>query len=309
MTIPDQLQFILTMSGMTQEALAQRLGVTFVTLNSWVNGRSIPRSGAQSRIADLFRQVSGLRGPLDSGRLALKKAVLKDRASGKNVVSVILSRPDLLDQFILSLTYNTNSIEGSTLTEAETAAVLFDDAAFANRTLTEHMEARNHRAALLRLFHDQDSGTRAVMPDDILRWHALLMNGIREDAGAYRRHAVRIVGANVPTANYFKVQGLMAELSNEVNRQTDDPVAHAADVHARFEQIHPFSDGNGRVGRLLIQAMLLRANLAPAVILKKKKQDYLACLNKAQTKGSFTDLEEFLCDAVVTGYGMMGQVF
>ena len=133
----------------------------------------------------------------------------------------------------------------------------------------------------------------------------MLMNGIQQDAGLYRNHGVRIVGANVPTANHVKVPQLAKKLVEEINISEKGIIYHCAQVHSRFEQIHPFSDGNGRIGRLLIHAMLLRKNYPPAVIRQEKKRFYLKFLNNAQVKDRFEDLEEFLCDAVLGGFSVI----
>ncbi len=302
MKTSEKLQLILSLSGLTQEGLARKLGVTFVTLNSWVNARSSPRAKAQLRIDGLLAELFGTPVP-DSDILTVKKELVAQRASGQSLLKLLALRSDLMDQCVLALTYNTNSIEGSTLTEAETAAVLFDDIALSNRTLTEQIEAKNHRAALMWLFDVLPAGY-AITETMILKMHAMLMNGIRDDAGSYRNHAVRIVGANVPTANFVKVPELMKILIKEMNVKNADAIAHTSEIHARFEQIHPFADGNGRIGRLLIQAMVLRHNIAPALILKKQKQAYIRHLNAAQLKGEMKGLEEFLCDAVLKGHLM-----
>ena len=94
----------------------------------------------------------------------------------------------------------------------------------------------------------------------------------------------------------------MKQLIHETNRNHDDIFSHLALQHSRFEQIHPFSDGNGRIGRLIMQAMTLNANLAPAVILQEKRKLYLAYLNKAQMKDDNSLLEDFICDAILEGF-------
>ena len=99
-----------------------------------------------------------------------------------------------------------------------------------------------------------------------MKLHGILMNGVQPDAGEYRRHAVRILGVNLPTANYLKIPELTPQILSEANKRTRDTIALSAKIHSRFEQIHPFSDGNGRIGRLLMNAMLLKANFAPAII-------------------------------------------
>jgi Fic family protein len=138
-----------------------------------------------------------------------------------------------------------------------------------------------------------------------MRLHGILLNAIRSDAGGYRNHGVRITGSNIPTANYVKVPDLMKALMANVKEDAKDVVRHIASVHARFEAVHPFSDGNGRIGRLLMHAMALRENLPPAVILQENRRLYINYLNTAQTKDDLTLLEDFTCDAILAGYNIV----
>jgi len=131
------------------------------------------------------------------------------------------------------------------------------------------------------------------------------MNGIKSDAGSYRNHGVRIVGTYVPTANYLKVSKLMKEIIKDISHKNSDAIAHTANIHSLFEKIHPFSDGNGRIGRLLMNAMLLRNNLPPAIVKQKNKRIYNSCLRKAQLKEDFFPLEDFLCDSVIDGFKIL----
>ena len=139
----------------------------------------------------------------------------------------------------------------------------------------------------------------------MLKLHSILMNGIRPDAGVYRNHAVRILGVNLPTANYMSVPKLIPEVMALASERTNDIIALSANVHSNFEQIHPFSDGNGRIGRLLMNAMLLNANFAPAIIRQENKQLYYTYLYKAQTKEDQSQLEDFLCEAVTDGFKIL----
>lgn len=304
MTASQQLGTILRLSGQSQTELALELGVSFVTMNRWINGKAVPRKKAHERIEALYRECTGLK-IIPAEALEAKKAVLlvKSRHT-KNVLKRILESPDIRDRFALLLTYTSNSIEGSTLTEAETAVVLFQNATLPDKTLTEQLEAKNHQAALLHLF-DHLAAKRPMTEDLILRLHSMLMNGIRQDAGFYRRHGVRIVGADVPTANHLKVPFLMKNLLDDLRRKPTDGIGHIADVHARFEQIHPFSDGNGRIGRLVMHGMLLLRNMPPALIRPEKKRSYYISLQKAQRQKDPTLLQDFLCDTLLEGWDIL----
>lgn len=304
MTIPQKLRSIQRAMGQSQAELAHRLGVSFVAFNRWITGKAMPRRHAQERIDALYRECTGL-AEIPEEALAAKKAIVVRKAkNAKHVLHTILENPDIRDQFVLVLTYTSNSIEGSTLTEAETAAVLFHNAALPDKTLAEQLEAKNHQAALMHLLH-YIAEKKPLNEDLLLKLHGMLMNGIRADAGSYRHHGVRIVGADVPTANYLAVPRLMGELARELRARRRDVIARAAAIHARFEQIHPFADGNGRIGRLLLHAMLLRENLPPAVIRPERKHLYYACLNAAQKKGDTTLLQDFVCDGIMDGWDIM----
>jgi Fic family protein len=222
------------------------------------------------------------------------------------VLTELLNSPDIRDQFILKLTYHSNSIEGSTLTEPDTAAILFDNVALPNKSLTEQLEAKNHQTALNYLFNH--IATKEKIDEAlVLKLHSILMNGVRSDAGAYRSHGVRITGVNLPTANYLSVPKLIPEVMIRSAEKTKDIITLSASVHSKFEQIHPFSDGNGRVGRLLMNAMLLNANIAPAIIRQEQKQLYYTYLYKAQTTDDQSQLEDFLCEAVIDGFKILDR--
>ena len=304
MTTRQKLEIIRKMLGLTQTKLAQRLGVSFAAFNSWWTGKSNPRPKMQAAIDELFLEVTGQK-IIPADQLTAKKQALDQKsAEHKNVVAEILDNPDVRDQFILKLTYHSNRIEGSTLTEPDTAAILFDNVALPNKSIIEQLEAKNHQTALNYLF-DHVAKKEKINEALVFKLHGILMNGIKPDAGAYRNHGVRITGVNLPTANYVSVPKLMTEVMAKATEKTKDVIALAASVHGKFEQIHPFSDGNGRTGRLLMDAMLLQANFAPAIIRNEQKRLYYTYLYKAQTKEDYSQLEDFLCDAIVDGFNIL----
>ncbi|MEK7187749.1 MAG: Fic family protein, partial [Patescibacteria group bacterium] len=255
MNTRQKLEVIKKMLGLTQTKLAEKFGVSFVAFNSWWTGKSNPRPKKQAAIDELFLEVTGQK-IIPADQLTAKKQILLQKSRDhKNIVAEILDNPDIRDQFVLKLTYHSNSIEGSTLSEPDTAAILFDNAALPNKSLTEQLEAKNHQTALNYLF---DHVARKEKIDEalVLKLHSILMNGVHPDAGMYRNHGVRITGVNLPTTNYMSVPKLIPKVMTRITEKTKDIIALSADVHSTFEQIHPFGDGNGRVGRLLMNAML-----------------------------------------------------
>jgi len=306
MTVQRQLEIIQKKLGLTQTKLADRLGVSFVSLNNWRTGKVQPRSKMQVAIKYLYLEVTGEK-IVPAEQLESKKRQLSKKSSiYKNIIKEIINNSDIRDQFILKLTYNSNSIEGSTLTESDTATVLFDNVALPNKSLTEQLEAKNHQTALSYLF-DHSLQKKEIDEDLVLKLHSILMNGVRPDAGSYRNHGVRIVGVNLPTANYLKIPKLIPKIMSQVANSKDDIVASSARVHSQFEQIHPFSDGNGRIGRLLLNAMLLKANFAPAIIKEQQKQLYYTYLYKAQTAEDYSQLEDFLCNTIADGFKVLDR--
>ena len=304
MNTRQKLEIIQKMMGLTQTKLAEKFGVSFVAFNSWWTGKSNPRPKMQTAIDELFLEVTGQK-TIPDNQLTAKKQALQQKSEGhKSILSEILNNPDIRDQFILKLTYHSNSIEGSTLTEPDTAAILFDNTAVPNKSLIEQLEAKNHQTALNYLF-DHISRKEKIDENLVLKLHGILMNGIHHNAGIYRNHAVRITGVNLPTANYMSIPKLIPEAMARIDIKTKDIISLSASIHSEFEQIHPFSDGNGRVGRLLMNAILLNTNFAPAIIRQEQKQLYYTYLYKAQTKKDRSQLEDFLCEAVVDGFKIL----
>src|SRR3989344_4744789 len=145
MNIRQKLEIIQKTLGLTQTKLAEKFGVSFPAFNSWWTGKSKPRAKAQALIDELFLEVTGQK-VIPAEELTAKKQVITQKSKEyKNVLQEILNNPDIRDQLILKLTYHSNSIEGSTLTEPDTAAILFDNAALSDKSLTEQLEAKNHQ--------------------------------------------------------------------------------------------------------------------------------------------------------------------
>ncbi len=108
------------------------------------------------------------------------------------------------------------------------------------------------------------------------------------------------MGSHVVLANWIKVPELVNRLATNINKPEDDTIKAIAGTHARFEQIHPFSDGNGRTGRLIMLAQALKANLMPPLIVKERKYAYYKYLEIAQTKEEYGPLELFVAESMVS---------
>lgn len=189
----------------------------------------------------------------------------------------------LKEYISIEWTYNSNAIEGNSLTLNETQLVLKEGITIKGKSLREHFEAKNHEKAIRYL-------DKIICPEyklsehDILKIHALVLNGIEEDfAGRYRTGRVRIIGANFVPPNAQKVPDQMEEFVFKFNDNPEnkDLISHVSQMHHQFVWIHPFFDGNGRTARLITNLWLMKSGFPPAVILKNDRKKYYAALNKA----------------------------
>lgn len=291
----NQLEKILSASGWSQEHLASELSVSFPALNAWLNKRAVPRVKAQVRIHELYLSIVGSSSISETDLIQAKEEAKQYPLNARQIIS----NQNMLNKLTLYLTYHTNTIEGSTMTLIDVEDVIFDNKVLSNRTAIEQLEAKNHQAALNWLLDQvaEAKGAFVITEEIILGIHLRLMNGIVSDAGQYRKHAVRIMGAHVPLANWQSIPKLITELTNH-GEDSGDVVSLLAKIHAIFEKIHPFSDGNGRTGRLLMLAQALNAGIAPPIVLKERKRAYYKYLELAQTKEEYMPLELFIAESI-----------
>lgn len=299
----NKLHNIINATGWSQELLAAKLEVSFVSLNSWVNAKSEPRPSAKERIDLIYTEVMGERAISPQELSRTKSLAIAKHYSVKKLLSNHL----LLEKLTTSLTYHNNATEGSTMTEQDVAAVIYDNRTLRNRTTIEQREAINHQAALYFLLDELSRPDFHFTPDLIKAVHLRMMNGIISDAGYFRNHSVRIHGAFIPLANYLKIPDLIDNWCNLVNGETTDKIALLATSHAKFEQIHPFSDGNGRTGRLLLFALALYLGLMPPILKKELHLAYYKYLELAQMREITDPLELFIAEAILSTTSLVEQ--
>ena len=289
----SQLHALLRVTGWSQQQLAQRLGVTHAALSRWLNGHAVPQPRRRQAIAALYKNEVGWQ-PLS----AAEHSRLASRAHGcrmRGVWKKIRGNQELLDELLLEHTYNSNAIEGSTLNKKQTEAIIFDKARVPDKSLTEHLEATNH-AAVLRDILLERYPTK-VSEDLIRQLHRALLQGIREDAGSYAKHQRAIRGVDIALTHPQDIPEEMAGLLRRWRQRErhGDAVEPVAQFHADFELIHPFGDGNGRVGRLVMLFQLLKRDYPPVIIENARKAEYYEVLEFAQRK-SVEPFTAFLVD-------------
>ncbi len=181
---------------------------------------------------------------------------------------------------ILRWTYNSNAIEGNTLTLNETKVAL-EGITVGGKTLREHFEAINHRDAIYFVESLVQNG-EPLTEYSIKSLHALILKNIDDtNAGSYRN---------------INVEEFISWYQNEAQKL--HPIERAARVHVDFVGIHPFSDGNGRTSRLLMNFELMKNGFPPAILKVDKRLAYYEFLDKAHTQGDYKSFMNLLCDIV-----------
>jgi Fic family protein len=203
---------------------------------------------------------------------------------------------ELRRRYEVRLTHHSTAIEGNTLTQSETEIVLEKGITIAGKSLTEHLEIVGHKEALDFVYELAHLET-PIREREIREIHALVMKGQNGSGGAFRMIDVRAAGTGFVYPSHLRVQELMADFVVWLEK-ADNPVDFAADAHLRFVTIHPFPDGNGRVGRLLMNLILLRAGYPIAVIPVERRAEYIDALVAAQATENDSAFRRLVSEAV-----------
>lgn len=224
----------------------------------------------------------------------------------KKHATLINSRPlpnaallKIRESLAIEWTYNSNGIEGNTLSLRETQMVLQEGITIKGKSLREHFEAKNHEKAIDHLYSivNEYYTLRSI---DILNLHGLVLRTIEDEfAGRIRNAGVRISGANFVPPNAAKVSDMLDELVDFINTnpaQLND-IELAAFFHHKLVWIHPFFDGNGRTVRLAMNLLLMRKGFPPAIILKNDRKKYYDALNQANN-GNYQKIMLLMVQAI-----------
>jgi Fic family protein len=207
----------------------------------------------------------------------------------------------LREQFSIEMNYNSNAIEGNTLTLRETALVLQQGITIKGKSLKDHLEVKNQARAIEYLYDIVDRKKDIPLSEILIRnIHSLILENIDGiEAGSYRTYDVRITGAQHNPPPAFDVPLQMRDLISwyQKNKNKLDGITLATEVKHRFVAIHPFGDGNGRTSRIIMNIILMKMGYPIVVILKNDRAKYYKALAKADT-GKIDDLVFFIMQAV-----------
>lgn len=200
-----------------------------------------------------------------------------------DIMDFIRGNKNYFEDFITRSTYHSNAIEGNTLSYAETYAIIFNDNSLTiSATARELYEAINHKYAIDYIFKHLGEPLNEAMIKDI----AQIINRNINEIGGYRAHQVFIRNAeHIPPAPQMVPSQMMYWVYNYNNTAFESVFEKVASAHITFERIHPFEDGNGRTGRLLVNYELIRNNIPPVVIPKETRAQYLAFLAESNVGG------------------------
>ena len=224
------------------------------------DGRALRGIVIPQEYAILFARVDALKAELDKRR-PLTQGELKR----------------LQEEFLVEFTYNSNAIEGNTLTLRETALVL-EGVTIDKKPLKDHLEAVGHKDAFL--YVQQLVADKALVSERVIKEiHSLVLMDKPEDKGVYRSIPVTIIGAYHEPPQPYLVPVHMEQLMRDFAKEKRHSIEYAALFHLEFEGVHPFIDGNGRTGRLLLNLMLMQCGYPPVNVKFTDRRRYYDCFD------------------------------
>ncbi len=207
----------------------------------------------------------------------------------------------LKEQFEMEMTYNSNAIEGNSLTLKETYLVINEGLTIKGKPLKDHLEAKSHKEALDYLYELVDKDKNNTISERFIRsLNQIVMRDVdREWAGKYRNSAVIIGGADHRPPEALEIPKLMQSLIDWIgnNKRKIHPVELAGILHHKLVFIHPFFDGNGRTSRLAMNIILMQAGFPLVIVLKNDRKKYYQTLFFAD-KGDYVPFVNFIARAV-----------
>ena len=196
----------------------------------------------------------------------------------------------LREEFMIENTFNSNAIEGNTLTLKETALILQQGVTINGKHIRDHLEAIGHKDAFYYMIELADAGT-ALTERIIKELHSLVLMSDAKNKGTYRTVEVTILGASHSPPPHYLILERMEDLLRDYEnmKQNMHITKAAAEFHLRFEGIHPFIDGNGRTGRLILNLELIKAGFLPVNIKFADREKYYDCFDSYYAANGTSD--------------------
>lgn len=200
--------------------------------------------------------------------------------------------PDYLDDILVRLAHHSTAIEGNTISLPETVSIILNNTlpSLSGASVREFYEIDNHRQAfefMMDMLRQDEPLSVALIQE----MHSKLTDRLHYDRGQFKKNDNRIVGAEFKTALPAETPGLMIQLVDNLNHRLevanddDEKIEAIVDSHIQFERIHPFSDGNGRTGRMIMNYSLLKEKLPPFIVHKSDRGVYIERLANQDVEG------------------------
>lgn len=205
----------------------------------------------------------------------------------------------LNEEFMIEYTYDSNAIEGSTLTLEETALVLKENITIAEKPLNYHLSAIGHRDAYYYI-EDLVKEKHSINESEILNIHSLVLIDRPDAKGRYRSVPVKILGTNANPVEPYLIKPSMENLINWYEKEDNISfIEKIALFHLKFESIHPFLDGNGRCGRLILNLELMKNNYVPINIKYQDRRRYYDAFKVYNEKEDMSLMVDLICDYLI----------
>lgn len=271
-----------------------------------VSDRRVRTLCAEGKVPGAFQEGRSWKIPIDAvkpsdGRYKSSESLLEmiDRKKRELDAKRPLTEGEaarLNEEFVVEYTYNSNAIEGNTLTLRETDLVL-RGLTIDKKPLKDHMEAVGHKEAfdyISELVKEKTPLSESI----IKQVHYLVLADKREDRGVYRRIPVRIIGAQHEPVQPYLIEPKMEQLLRSYAESDGHIITRLARFHIEFEGIHPFIDGNGRTGRLLVNLELMKAGYPPIDIKFTDRIAYYNAFDEYYVKHNLSAMEKLFAGYV-----------
>jgi len=293
-TDKDKLKMLADDAGLSRSEIARALEVEYKTVYRWIDNGVKPHPAHSRHIDELFKDNVDLMG------------IVEDvKAHFKDPIRILREGAKIREKFFLEMTYHSNAIEGSRMTLKETEMAI-KGGKVRGKELFEILEAVNHENALEFLLENINPNFK-IDEEYILRLHSIVMYNFNDKLpGKYRTGFVNLTDTEVKLPSAQVVPLKMKALLKDINLYGKDVVRKAARDHYEFESIHPFFDGNGRVGRLLLLTQLLSKGYPPILIQVEDRHKYYTALAKGDM-GYFKNMVQMICDGILKGYNILTE--
>jgi len=290
----EKLARLVREAKLSRSEIARLLDVGYKTVYRWLDTGIKPHPGHARHIDELFKEY-----------IDLVPVVEKLRKGIGDPIRLLRKDARLREKFFLEMTYNSNAIEGSRMTMKETSRAIHGQRV-RGKELYEVLEAVNHDNALKFMLDTVRPGFR-ITEAYILRLHSIVMYNFSDKLpGKYRTGYVNLTNTEIRLPSAQQVPARMRKLASSINRYGKSALRKIAGDHYEFEAIHPFFDGNGRVGRLIMLTQLLSRGYPPLLLSVEDRQKYYMALAKCDI-GDFRNIVQMVCDAVINGYNLLNS--